>query len=147
MKASLLSLSLLSLFTVTPAFAEQEVIMYCRLHQIEPIYVIVEREVTTDVWTVSEMGIKQNIQHSYPASRIGISVKGTSFSNLAVDLQFPTEDGLQVISGRLQGKLVTSQVKEFKNGNEISSKECNVFSTRFNFHTPGLRSENLTTVD
>lgn len=147
MKASLLALSLLSLLSVTPAHAEQEVILYCRIHQIEPEYLIVERETTTDVWTVSEMGTKKNLQHSYPANRIGITAKGKTQANLAIDLYFPTPDAMQVVAIKQYGKIVTGQLKELKNGNETSRKECSIFSTRFNFNAPGLRSENLTTVD
>ncbi len=147
MKSSLLTFSLLAVGLTSTAHAEEEQIMHCRLNEVTPQFIIVARDTQTDVWTVSEYTTKLISEHSYHASRIGISVKGKTKRQMGVDLHFPISDGTKIISAQRDGDTVASQVKVVKNGIQTHYRECNVFAVNFFFDAKGLLSENLTTVD
>lgn len=129
------------------AYAEDEVILFCKLDAPGDVLLILQNNPDNDVWTVQEISDKYRKKESHPATSVGISASGAGPNDVKIELYFPQTKGDLVVVVSKRGWEFSGHVKELDHGTETNYRECKPNGMRFYLNNKALQSENLTHID
>jgi len=140
--------AILAFAAIMPAaYAEDEVVLFCRLNVPGDTVLVLMNDPDTDLWTVQELSDIDPKKESHPAVDVGIAVSGVDPNDASIELYFPRAKGMLAVTASKKGWELSGHIKELDHGKETNYRECVPNGMRFYINHKALRSENLTHVD